>query len=102
MTVEDSTGAPGGTSAPRYSGKAVLAFPAGLVAVFLPAPFNMLLGGIAVLIAGAARRELRQDETLRGTAFSLLGFLLGAGVLLVQIGPWVLANAILALSNVVP
>ena len=102
MTVQDSTATSAGTSVPRYSGKAVLAFPVGLVAVFLPAPFNMLLGGIAVLIAGAARRELRRDKTLRGTAFALLGLLLGAGVFLVQIAPLVMAYGILALSNLVP
>ena len=84
----------------RYSGKAVLAFPAGLLAVFLPAPFGMLLGVIAMLIAGAARRELKRDATLRGTIFSVLGVLLGAVALLVQTAPLLLAYLYLALSFV--
>ena len=84
----------------RYSGKAVLAFPAGLLAVFLPAPFGMLLGVIAMLIAGAARRDLKRDATLRGTTFSVLGLLLGAVALLVQTAPLLLAYLYLALSFV--
>lgn len=82
----------------RYSGRAVLAFPAGLLAVFLPAPFGMLLGVIAMMLAGAARRELKRDDAVRGTALSVLGFLLGAGALLVPTAPLVLAYLFLALS----
>ena len=72
---------------PRYSGTAILAFPTGLLGVFLPTPFGMLVGGIAVLLAGAARRELKREEGLRGTSLAVMGFLLGAGVLAVQALP---------------
>jgi len=102
MAVEITPVGETDASVPRFSGKAVLAFPAGLLAVFLPAPFSMLLGGIAMFLAGAARRELKRDDSLRGTALSLLGFLLGAGVLAVQVAPLVLAYAFLFISIIVP
>lgn len=102
MAVEITPDVKAKAPAPRYSGKAVLAFPAGLLAVFLPAPFNMILGGTAILLAGAARRDLKRYDALRGTTLSLLGFLLGAGVLVVQIAPFVIVNLLVAVSNIVP
>jgi len=102
MTVEITPVVKSKAPAPRYSGKAVLAFPAGLLAVFLPAPFSMLLGGIAILLAGAARRDLKRHTALCGTTLSLLGFLLGAGALAVQIAPFVIVNLLVAVSNIVP
>lgn len=88
--------------APRYSAKAVFALLAGLPAVIVPAPFSLLLGGIAMLLAGAARRELQQNKALRGTVLSLLGFLLGLGVVAVQVGPLVLAYLYVLLASLVP
>jgi len=102
MTVETTPLVKAKAPAPRYSGKAVLAFLAGLVAVFLPAPFGLILGGIAILLAGAARRDLKRYDALRGKTLSLLGFLLGAGALAVQFAPFVIVNLLVAVSNIVP
>jgi hypothetical protein len=76
--------------APRYSGKAVLALPAGLLAVFVPAPFGTIVAVFAIVVAILSRRELKRDDTLRGARLSLLGFLLGAGVVLFQLLPWLM------------
>jgi hypothetical protein len=102
MEDESASGAKVNSPARRYSRPALLSFPAGLLGVFLPAPFSMLLGGIAMLLAGAARRELRKDTSLRGTAPALLGFLLGLGVLAVQVGPLLLMYLAVLLDSLVP
>ena len=100
MAVDITPIGDAGAPVPRYSGKAVLALPAALLAVFLPVPFGMLLGGSAMLLAGSARRELKRDATVRGSTLALLGFLLGAGVLVVQAAPLVLIVLFLATSVV--
>jgi hypothetical protein len=102
MADESASGAKVNSPARRYSRTALLSLPAGLLGVFLPAPFSMLLGGIAMLLAGAARRELRKDTPLRGTVPALLGFLLGLGVLAVQVGPLLLMYLAVLLDSLVP
>lgn len=102
MANEIAPVATASTSAPRYSAYAVLALLAGLPAVIVPAPFGMLLGGIAVLLAGAARRVLKQNKAVRGTVLSLLGFLLGLGAVAVQVGPLLLAFLYVLLASLIP
>ncbi|MBX0301087.1 hypothetical protein K2F54_14020 [Cryobacterium sp. 1639] len=102
MAHEIAPVATANTGAPRYSGEAVLALLAGLLAVIVPAPFSMLLGGIAMLLAGAAHRELQQINTVRGTVLSLLGFLIGLGSVAVQVAPLLLAYLHVLLASLVP
>lgn len=102
MTVETTPVVKAKSPTPRYSGTAILAFLAGLVGVFLPAPFSLILGGIAILLAGAAWRDLKRYTALRGATLSVLGVLLGAGALVVPIAPFVIGNLLVAVSNIVP
>ncbi|ROP48722.1 MULTISPECIES: hypothetical protein [unclassified Rathayibacter] len=48
------------------------------------------LAVVAIVLALGARNRLRADETLRGARVSLVGFMLGLGVLAVAFGPLVL------------
>ncbi|QHC57755.1 hypothetical protein [Rathayibacter sp. VKM Ac-2760] len=52
------------------------------------------LAVVAIVLALGARDRLRADEALRGSRASLVGFVLGLGVLAVALGPlllgWVL------------
>lgn len=66
-----------------YSGKAVIALVLGVCALVLPAPFNLVLAVAGLVSALLSRRDLQADPQLRGTVFSLLAFLISAGVLVV-------------------
>lgn len=48
------------------------------------------LAVVAIVLALGARGRLRADETLRGARVSLVGFVLGLGVLAVALSPLVL------------
>ncbi|AZZ52867.1 hypothetical protein [Rathayibacter festucae] len=48
------------------------------------------LAVVAIVLALGARSRLSADETLRGARVSLVGFVLGLGVLAVAFGPLVL------------
>jgi len=62
-----------------------------------------VLGIAAVAAAIASRRALRADSNLRGYTLSLIGFLIGAGVLLFAIiGPPVLMMILLLISSLTP
>lgn len=102
MASERASVTKANTPAQGYSLKGAAALLAGLLAVLLPAPFGMLLGGIAMLLAGAARRELQRGTAAPGAVPALLGFLLGLGVLVVQVGPLVLAYLYLLLGALGP
>lgn len=69
----------------EYSGKAVVALAFGVCALFLPSPFSLVLAVAGFVSALLSRRDLQLDPQLHGTVFSLLAFLLSAGVLVVGV-----------------
>lgn len=97
MSMSMSTSAaPRGSarSTVAYSGKAMIGLAAAIVALLAPLPFGLLAAVVAMIAAILSRRDLRDDPGLRGTAASLIAFLVGVGVLLF--------GAIPAISAVLP
>lgn len=88
------------TATPRYSGKAILALLAAILSIVVPSPLGSVLAVLAMVLALAARSDLKADAQLRGTTLSLLGFLIGAGALVARILPWVVPYLLMAVHAV--
>jgi hypothetical protein len=85
-----------------YSGTAFISLGCALAAlVLIPiVPALSVVAAVVAVIGGLlARRDLKANPELSGTGFSLAGFLLGAGILVVQFLPVIFSVMFLATYN---
>jgi hypothetical protein len=67
---------PAGAVAARQSGKAIAALVLGILSLL--APFGIILGIIAIVLGGLARKEIAVDPGVRGDGMALAGMITGA------------------------
>ena len=82
-----------GVTAKRYSGTAIISVACAASALLLVAfvPLVGLVVAVAAIVSALiARRELKDNPSMRGFGISLVGFLLGAGIICVKIAPLVI------------
>ena len=65
-----------GVIARRKSGKAIAALVLGILSLL--APFGIVLGIIAIVLGGIARKEIKADAGLDGDGMALAGIITGA------------------------
>lgn len=89
-------------SGPRtYSGSAIVSVATALTALLL-VPLIPLLGyiaaGAAIACALVARRELKADIAKWGFSLSLIGFLLGVGIIVLALIPDLISSVLMAIN----